>query len=142
MKEQNFKNHSRIVLGWHGLTFLIILLLLIGSVINLFHSMKENLVMAILICLCSVLFALLFIYVRVFALKVQDRAIRAEEGLRHFVMTGKPLSNKLTMSQIIALRFAPDEEYLNLVAKAIQEGLSNKEIKKSIKNWRPDHFRA
>jgi len=142
MKEQNFKNHSRIVLGWHGLTFLSIIALLIGAIINLIHSSKENLYSASLLCLVSVLFILFFIYVRVFALKAQDRAIRAEESLRHFVITGKPLSSKLSMSQIIALRFAPDEEYLNLVGRTLQENLNNKEIKQAIKNWRADYYRA
>jgi len=78
MKEQNFSNHSRLVLGWHGLTFISILALLIGSFINLAHSAKENLYSASLICLVAFILALLFIYTRVFALKVQDRDIRAE----------------------------------------------------------------
>jgi len=142
LKEQNFNNHSRIVLGWHGFTFVAIVALLIGSIINLMHSAKENLYSASLICLIAVILVLFFIYVRVFALKAQDRAIRAEESLRHFVMTGKPLSSKLSISQVIALRFAPDEEYLSLVAKTLQDNLSNKEIKKAIKNWRADHHRA
>ncbi len=142
MKVQNFKNHSRIVLGWHGLTFLSIVALLIGAIINLTHSAKENLYSASLICLIAIICILFFIYIRVFALKAQDRAIRAEESLRHFVMTGKPLNSKLSISQIIALRFAPDEEYISLVARTIQEDLSNKEIKKAIKNWRADYHRA
>lgn len=142
MKEQNFSNHSRLVLGWHGLTFLSILALLIGSFINLAHSAKENLYSASLICLVAFILALLFIYTRVFALKVQDRAIRAEESLRHFILTGKPLSSKLTIQQIIALRFASDDEVVALATKALQENLSNKQIKQAIKNWRGDYYRA
>ena len=142
MNEQNFKNHSRLVLGWHGLTFFSILALLVGSIINLVHSAKENLYYASLICLVAFIFALFFIYVRVFVLKVQDRAIRAEEGLRCFILTGKPLDSKLTIQQIIALRFAPDEEYLDLMAKALQENLGNKQIKQAIKNWKGDYHRA
>jgi hypothetical protein len=46
-----------------------------------------------------------------FALRAQDRAIRAEENLRHFILTGKPFDSRLRMSQIIALRFAPDDEF-------------------------------
>ena len=95
-----------------------------------------------LIPLVAFIFALFFIYVRVFVLKVQDRAIRAEEGLRCFIRTGKPLDSKLTIQQIIALRFAPDEEYLNLMAKALQENLGNKQIKQAINNWKADYHRA
>ena len=142
MNEQNFKNHSKLVVGWHGLTFFAILALLVGSIINLAHSAKENLYSASLLCLVSFILVLLFIYVRVFVLKVQDRAIRAEESLRYFILTGKPLSSKLTIQQIIGLRFASDEEYLDLMAKALQENLSNKQIKQAIKNWRADHYRA
>ena len=142
MNEQNFKNHSKLVVGWHGLTFFAILALLVGSIINLAHSAKENLYSASLLCLVSFILVLLFIYVRVFVLKVQDRAIRAEESLRYFILTGKPLSSKLTIQQIIGLRFASDEEYLDLMAKALQENLSNKQITQAIKNWRADYHRA
>jgi hypothetical protein len=46
------------------------------------------------------------------------------------------------MSQIIALRFAPDLEFVGLVNRAIAENLSNDAIKKAIKDWKPDHHRA
>jgi hypothetical protein len=48
----------------------------------------------------------------------------------------------LTISQIIALRFSCDEEWLNLMQKAIDEKLSSKEIKQLIKNWRGDYYRV
>jgi len=142
MKEQNFKNHPRIVIGYHIISFVAILALLIGSFINLAHSAKENLYSASLICLIAFILALFFIYLRTFPLKAQDRAIRAEENLRHFILTGKPLSDKLTINQIIALRFASDAEYLDLVTKAIEQNLAPKQIKESIKNWRADYHRA
>ncbi len=142
MKEQNFKNHARFVIGYHVISFVAILALLIGSFINLAHSAKENLYSASLICLIALILALFFIYLRTFPLKAQDRAIRAEENLRHFILTGKPLSDKLTINQIIALRFASDAEYLDLVTKAIEQNLAPKQIKESIKNWRADHHRA
>ena len=142
MKEQNFKNHPRIVIGYHIISFVAILALLIGSFINLAHSAKENLYSASLICLIAFILALFFIYLRTFPLKAQDRAIRAEENLRHFILTVKPLSDKLTINQIIALRFASDAEYLDLVTKAIEQNLAPKQIKESIKNWRADHHRA
>jgi hypothetical protein len=84
----------------------------------------------------------LWAYTRLFSLKAQDRAIRAEENLRYYVMTGKLFPHELTVQQIIALRFAPDAEFLALVDKAIKEGLTNKEIKLAIQNWKADYYRV
>jgi hypothetical protein len=77
-----------------------------------------------------------------FALKAQDRAIRAEENFRHYLLTGKPLDSKLTIRQIIGLRFASDEEFPSLAQKAAEEGMSEDDIKKAVKNWRGDYYRA
>ena len=79
--------------------------------------------------------------VRTYALKAQDRAIRAEENLRHFILTGKPFDARLTIQQIIGLRFASDEELPVLAQKAAEEGLSSKQIKQAIQHWRADYYR-
>jgi hypothetical protein len=83
-----------------------------------------------------------YYYLRSFALKAQDRAIRAEENFRHYLLTGKPLDSRLTIRQIIGLRFASDEEFPELAKKAAESGMSEEEIKKSIKNWKPDTYRV
>ena len=142
MTEQNFKNHSKIVPGFHYVGLLSILALLIGSFINLFHSAPENLYSASLICLVAFILAVLWIYIRTFPLKAQDRAIRADENLRYYVLTGKIFPNELTVQQIIALRFAPDSEFVGLVDRAIKENLSNKDIKLTIQNWKADFYRV
>jgi hypothetical protein len=139
---QNYKNHSRLVFSYHGLTWLPALALLVGSVINLVHSSKDNLYSASLIVLIALLIISIAIHARSFALKAQDRAIRAEENLRHFILTGRPLDSKLTLSQVIALRFASDEEFPALAQRAADESLTNKAIKKEVKTWRPDHHRV
>ena len=58
------------------------------------------------------------------------------------MLTGKPLDSRLRMSQIIALRFAPDDEFLSLTKKAAEENLRSKEIKAAIRNWKADHNRV
>jgi len=78
---------------------------------------------------------------RMAALKAQDRAIRAEENLRYFMLVGKRMDPKVNMRQIIALRFASDEELEELTEKVVQENLRAKEIKALIKNWRVDRYR-
>ncbi|MEO7531053.1 MAG: DUF6526 family protein, partial [Sediminibacterium sp.] len=128
--------------GYHGLTAIAILALLIGSLFNLCNSSKDNLYSASLITLIAVILLLLFWYIRSFALRAQDRAIRAEESFRFFVLTGKRFPASIKMGQIIALRFAPDEEFTSLTERTVTENLTSKEIKQAIKNWRADHHRA
>ena len=118
------------------------LLLIIGSFVNLFKSSPENLYSASLICLSSLLLLLVAAYARLFPLKAQDRAIKAEENLRYFSMTGKLLPKELRVSQIIALRFASDEEFIALVERAVKENMKSKEIKQAIQHWRADHYRV
>lgn len=142
MKQQNYNNHSRLLLGYHGILFLIILVLLIGSIRNLLKSSDDNLYSASLLVLIPIIFLVFMYYARAFSLKAQDRAIKAEENFRYYLLTGKALSSKLTMRQIIGLRFASDDEFVSLADKAVKERLSEKEIKKSIKNWKPDTYRV
>ena len=85
---------------------------------------------------------LLFFFARTFPLKAQDRAIRAEENLRYFVMTGKLLDPRLSVLQIVALRFASDAEFVPLALRAANENLAPKDIKQAIKTWRADEYRV
>jgi hypothetical protein len=139
---QNYRNHKRFVIFYHVLTLLAILALLIGSIVNLLHATKDNLYSASLLVLVAFILISIFVFVRRFPMKVQDRAIRAEENLRYFMLTGRPLDRQLTIEQIIALRFASDEEFVRLAKRAVEEALNSEEIKKEIKVWRPDHLRA
>jgi hypothetical protein len=142
MKEQNFNNHAQMVPGFHYLTFGGIIALLGGSINYLLKSSPENKYIAALLVLTSIIFVLVAWYTRTFALKAQDRAIRAEENLRHYVLTGKLLPARLTVGQIVALRFAPDPEFPALAEKAASNNLSGKEIKQSIQNWKADFYRV
>ncbi len=142
MKTQNYSNHGRFVPLFHFFTLLGTLVLLIGSVVNLVKSSGSNLYNATLIVFGAILLMLTAFYARVFSLKAQDRAIKAEENFRHYLLTGKSLDSKLTVRQIIGLRFASDEEFPELAKKAVDENLSEKEIKKAIKNWKADNYRV
>lgn len=142
MKQQNFKNHGKWVVGYHIITFLAILVLIIGAIRGLLSSSDDNLYLASLLVLISFILLFMFYFLRIFALKAQDRAIRAEEKLRYYILTGKSLSSKITTRQIIGLRFASDEEFAVLVEKVEKENLSKKEIKKAIQNWKPDLYRV
>ena len=142
MQDQNFKNHARMVPGYHYITFLLVVLLLVGAIVNLVKSSSENLYSASLLVLVPVIFLLISFYARAFSLKAQDRAIKAEENFRHYLLTGKPMNSELRMRQIIGLRFASDGEFPALAEKAVSEKMSEKEIKKSIVTWKPDYYRV
>jgi hypothetical protein len=75
-------------------------------------------------------------------LKAQDRAIRAEENLRHFVITGRLLDPGLNIRQIIALRFASDDEFVALAQRAVAGKMAPDAIKRAVKHWRADTYRV
>ncbi len=139
---QHYSNHTRYVPLWHFFTSIIILAILGGSVVNLLHADAATHYSAALLLLVAIVLVMLFVYARLFALKAQDRAIRAEENLRHFVLTGKLLDKKLRTSQVIALRFASDEEFVALAQKAAAENMPPKQIKKAVKQWKADYHRV
>jgi len=58
-------------------------------------------------------------------------------------MTEQQFANhaRLRMGQIVALRFASDDEFVVLAEKAATEGLSPKEIKQLIQRWKGDYRR-
>ncbi|MEO6613382.1 MAG: DUF6526 family protein [Chitinophagaceae bacterium] len=144
MSDQNLQNHSRFVPTWHFITPTIIFVILGMSIINLVHSdmNARDLHMWLPIILIPVVLLILWWYARAFALRAQDRAIRAEENFRHYLLTGKPFDSKLSMGQIIALRFASDAEMPALAKRTVEENLSSKEIKQAIQNWKSDYNRA
>jgi hypothetical protein len=112
--------------------------------VNLVQSIGDHqrLYSASLIVVLSVAMVGIALFARIFALKAQDRAIRAEENLRHFVMTGKLLDPHLTMGQVIALRFAPDSEFVDLSRRAADEKMTSDAIKRAVKSWRADTYRV
>jgi len=142
METQNYKNHRKFVVGYHVVSLIGILALIIGAVKNLIKTAPENLYSASLILLMAVLLLFAFAFLRSFALKAQDRAIRAEENFRHYLLTNKPLPSALSMRQIVGLRFASDDEFVALAEKAAKENLTEEAIKKAIKNWKGDYYRV
>ena len=144
MKDQNFKNHARFVPGFHFVMSALILLVLALAIINMIGvwGNPNFLIAGVTPVLIALTLALAFFFIRSFAVKVQDRAIRAEENLRHYVRNGKLIDHRLTMGQVIALRFASDDEYDELANRAITENMKPSDIKKAILTWRADHHRV
>lgn len=141
---QNYSNHRQFVPGFHYFTMPLLLATFIGSLVNLYHSLgdHERVYSASLITSLTLGVMLVALFARLFALKAQDRAIRAEENLRHYVLTGKLLDPKLSVHQIIALRFASDTELPDLARRAASENIQPAAIKQAVKQWRQDSHRV
>jgi hypothetical protein len=141
---QTYANHAQYVPIYHFVLFGLLVLTFIGSCVNLYQSLGDHqrLYSASLIVVLTFSTLILSFYARAFALKAQDRAIRAEEQLRHFVLTGRLLDPRLTIRQIIGLRFAPDDEFVALAGRAAEQGLSEDAIKREVKSWRADTCRV
>jgi len=83
---------------------------------------------------------------RTMPLRAQDRLIRFEERTRLGALLPPELRGRvgdLNERQLIALRFAPDDEVPELVRRCLAGELkASTDIKRAIKNWRADHFRV
>ncbi|MNC42217.1 hypothetical protein D3C75_910250 [compost metagenome] len=77
-----------------------------------------------------------------YAMKLQDRIIWNEVNFRHIQLTGQPLDTNLQLRQVIALRFAEDDEFLALCQRAVGEGMAPDAIKRHITRWRADGWRV
>ena len=143
MAEQNLQNHAQRVPGFI-VTGLLLMATFIGSLVNLWKSMEhpEGHYSAALITVLSLCTLVTAFFARTFPLKAQDRAIRAEENLRHFALTGKLLDSRLAPLQIVALRFASDAEFPALAKQAADNSMAPGDIKKAVKNWRADTYRV
>ena len=80
--------------------------------------------------------------VRTFALRLQDRIIRLEMQVRLTRIGRAADLARLSLRQLIALRFASDAELPGLIDRAVAERLDPREIKLAIKDWQGDYLRT
>lgn len=144
---QNYKNHARSFAVHNYVLIPLALAFFIWTVADLIHSMMggTDLLYSFYHLIAATVLLLLPFVARYYGLKNQDRIIRLEMRFRYFELTGKSFKekeSKLRLSQIIALRFAGDEEFLPLMEKAIKEDMKAKEIKMAITNWQEDNRRV
>ena len=139
---QTRSNHIRRDPAFHFFLMPLLLLLLVWAAIHLFRH-RETVSLA----LFGIVFLLMLtaLKARMYAAKVQDRVIRLEERLRLSQLlpeTLRPRIGELTESQLIALRFVPDDELIGLVQRTLNEKLPGKQIKQATRGWRPDYWRV
>lgn len=140
---QTYQNHTRWFPLVHFVVTPILLINLIWAAVCVFMEFEWFRVQYLLLSLGV---ALLSLAARLQALKAQDRVIRLEERLRYRELLSPELAKQadgLRVGQIIALRFASDEELPLLVERTLNgEFAKTKEIKLAIKNWRGDYLRV
>lgn len=142
---QTYKSHARFFPPFHFVAAPILLLNLIFAIAVTIHHWPQHRVVFLWYIVLSVALIVLAVCSRVMALTAQDRVIRLEEKLRFAALLPPDLlarSHALTVRQIIGLRFASDDELPALVKRALDENLTEKQIKQAINNWRPDYLRV
>jgi hypothetical protein len=140
---QTFENHTRYVPLYHFVLFGILMINLVWSVVRIVRHPSVDAAVALLIAFSLLI---LFFYARQFALTMQDRLIRLEMRLRLVKVLPADLAQRiseLTVSQLIGLRFASNEELPELVRKVLAEGISDRTaIKRMVRTWQGDYLRV
>jgi transposase InsO family protein len=140
-ESQNLKNHTRLDPGFHFTLVPATLLVLIGAIGYLWrdpHAIFRWWLLAFVCCFIWAIFK-----IRLYALRNQDRIIRLEETVRMQRLCPDVAARvgDLRTNQFTALRFCSDAELPALAKRALDEKLSNQDIKQAIKDWRGDHAR-
>jgi len=139
---QSLANHVRFDPPFH---FFLAPIGLAAIALSLVLLVRQPGMGSVLGVLLSVGFFMIAAKARGYALKTQDRVIRLEERLRLSMLLPETARSRITEfsePQLIALRFASDAELPALAMRTLNEGLTKKQIKTSIQNWRADYFRV
>lgn len=144
--QQNYSNHRRWYPLFHFVLVPLLVLNLLDHVVRIFTSVGTERWEQAFWAVFSVVLILLALAARLMSITVQDRVIRLEERLRYREVLSQELAAKasaLSIGQIVALRFASDEELPGLVERTLNgEFAKPKEIKLAVKNWRADYLRV
>ena len=141
-KPQSFKSHAKFDPPYHFfLTFVSIATIVIAVI----HCVHHFWFYSVWLVVLSLAWLVMLFRMRQYPLKVQDRVIRLEERLRLQALAPAEWHSqiyRLTEDQLIGLRFAGDDEVVELAKQALEHNLNRKQIKERIKSWRPDNWRV
>ncbi len=140
---QTFQNHTR----WYPLVHFVLMPILffnlIWQIVRLYQEPSWDRAEFVLLAVGLILLSLA---ARLQALKAQDRVIRLEESLRYKNLLPNDLYERamnLSTGQMIALRFASDNELGGLIERTLSGDFkTNKELKLAVKDWRGDYLRV
>jgi len=140
---QNYANHRRFVPLYHFVLFGILVVNLLWCVLGAARAFSFASAWGVVMALALLV---MFFYMRLFPLTVQDRVIRLEMRLRLKEILPGELRGRigeLTPSQLIGLRFASDAELPELVREVLTNDIGEREvIKRKVRDWQADHLRC
>lgn len=144
---QNYSNHTRWYPLFHFVVVPLLVLNFLEHLVRIFTATDNSgRLEQVFWTIFSITLILLALAARLMVLTVQDRLIRLEERLRYAGVLPPELNarfGELSKHQMIALRFASDDELADLVERTLNgEFAAPKQIKLAVKNWRADHMRA
>jgi hypothetical protein len=147
MAEQNYANHRKFVPAYHYVATSILTLNLGWSLYRLANGLPGvpffDRLLAVLVAAALII---VLLYARLFPLRAQDRVIRLEERMRLEALLPadlRPRIGELRPGQLVALRFASDEELPELTRRVLDGQLrTSSDIKKAVRNWRGDYLRV
>lgn len=138
---QTYANHTRWDPAYHFFTAPVAGINVVVTIWNLIKNPSLAAGWFVILAIAAVVAVL---KLRLYPLRAQDRLIRLEERLRLAQLLQAPLRSRigdLTEAQLVGLRFASDAELPALIEKTLA-GMSQKEIKQAVANWRADYFRV
>lgn len=144
MERQNYQNHRKFYPPHHFIYLPLLILLEIVGIYKIFNDKQNELIWILFAVVVFLIFYLAIMLRQHYALGLQNRIVRLEFKQRYFEifsLRSDEVEEKLTFGQIAALRFAYDDDFKELLYKALHENISGDQIKKQIKKWRPDHHR-
>ncbi len=139
---QSMKNHARFDPPFH---FFLTIIGLATVIISIVYAVHHTCFYSIWLVVVAVAAFLALFKMRAYPLRVQDRVIRLEERIRLQALAPTEWHTqiyRLTEDQLIGLRFAADDEVVELAKQALEHNLTRKQIKERIKDWRPDNWRV
>ena len=137
-ESQTYANHAYRPIAWN----ITVVAGLIAFVILLIHSYQEpTYVSFALLALAGVLLSAVSL-IRVFAIRLQNRIIRLEMQVRLARLGRERDLQRLTIPQLVALRFGSDAELPALIDRVIAESLTPDAIKRAVRDWQGDFMRT
>jgi Family of unknown function (DUF6526) len=140
---QTYATHTRYIPAFH---FFVLPVLMVNIVVAAMAFIRDPRFATVWAIVVAIALFLGILYLRFMPVKAQDRIIRLEERTRLERLVPADLRGRvgeLTAAQLVAIRFAPDDEVADLTRRALNGELkTQKDIKLAIRNWRADYLRV